>query len=152
MSDERTLEQLLAEEGTLVFELFDQETAWDVGSSAVAVIRERDLAVAVQIVLDGHVVFKAAVGGADRDTDEWLEGKARTALHFGQPSLLVRRRKEADESVVAGLDPEVYRSHGGSVPILVRGRGVVGTITTSGAPDIVDHAIATEALRRVILK
>lgn len=151
MSDERTLEQLLAEDGTLLFDHFDQEVAWRLGCAAVDVIRERQVAVAVQIVWGEHVVFKAAIGGVGPETDEWLEGKARTARRFGQASLLVRRRVEADPTVADGLDTDVFRTHGGSAPLVLRDGTVVGTITTSGAPDIVDHAIATEALRRVIL-
>ena len=152
MTDETTIEQLQAQETEFVFEHFDQATAWSLGSAAVEVIRERGLSLAVQIELRGHVVFKAAVGGVDQDTDEWLVGKARTARHFDSASLLIRFKKNADPSFLDGLDQEVFKTHGGSVPIRVTGEGTVGTITCSGEPDLVDHAVAAEALRRVILR
>ena len=41
------------------------------------------------------------------------------------------------------------RAHGGSIPLRVNGE-VVGTITTSGEPDVVDHATAAEAIRRYL--
>jgi uncharacterized protein (UPF0303 family) len=152
MTDETTLEALQAQESGFVFDSFDQATAWAVGSAAVDVITERGLSLAVQIVLRDHIVFKAAIGGVAPDTDEWLAGKALTARHFDQASLHIRFRKDADPSFLYGLDQEVYKTHGGSVPIRVAGEGTVGTITCSGEPDLVDHAVAIEALRRVILK
>ena len=152
MTDETTLEALRAQENEFVFDSFDQATAWAVGSAAVDVITERGLSLAVQIVLRDHVVFKAAIGGVAPDTDEWLTGKALTARHFDQASLHIRFRKDADPSFLDGLDQEVHKTHGGSVPIRVAGEGTVGTITCSGEPDLVDHAVAIEALRRVILK
>ena len=152
MTDETTLEALQEQDTALVFETFDQATAWAVGSAAVDVITERGLSLAVQIVLHDHVVFKAAIGGVDKDTDEWLAGKALTARHFDSASLLIRFRKNLDPSFLDGLDQEVYKTHGGSVPIRVAGEGTVGTITCSGEPDLLDHAVAIEALQRVILK
>lgn len=152
MTDETTLEALQEQETAFIFEQFDQATAWAVGSAAVDVITERGLSMAVQIVLRGHVVFKAALGGVARDTDEWLAGKALTARHFDSASLLIRFRKDADPAFLDGLDQETYKTHGGSVPIRVAGEGTVGTITCSGEPDLVDHAVAIEALQRVILK
>jgi uncharacterized protein (UPF0303 family) len=152
MTDETTLEALEAQNEQFQFEHFDQSTAWALGSAAVDVITERGLSLAVQIVLNDHVVFKAAMGGVDKDTDAWLAGKALTARHFDAASLLIRFRKDADPSFLDGLDQEVYKTHGGSVPIRVAGVGTVGTITCSGEPDLVDHAVAIEALRRVILK
>jgi uncharacterized protein (UPF0303 family) len=41
------------------------------------------------------------------------------------------------------------KAHGGSFPIYVDG-AIVGTFTMSGEPDVVDHEVAAEALRRYI--
>lgn len=152
MSDETTLERLLAEDRAFVFDSFDQATAWEVGSAAVTIVTERGLSMAVRILIGDYEVFKASVGGVLQDTDPWLEGKAMTVRHFDQASLLVRLRAEVEPELTAGLDLDVYRTHGGAVPIRVRGLGTVGIIATSGAPDRTDHAVATEALQRVILK
>jgi uncharacterized protein (UPF0303 family) len=64
---------------------------------------------------------------------------------------LVRRRLEASGQTVAdvGLDPDAYRAHGGSIPLRAGGE-IVGTITASGEPDVVDHDVAAEALRRFL--
>lgn len=152
MSDDTTLETLLSEDHAFVFDSFDQATAWEVGSAAVDIITERGLAMAVRILIGDYEVFKATVGGVLQDTDPWLVGKAATVRHFDQASLLVRLRAEVEPQLLDGLDLDVYRTHGGAVPIRVTGQGTVGIIATSGAPDRTDHAVATEALQRVILK
>lgn len=45
------------------------------------------------------------------------------------------------------MDHDALRAHGGSVPIFVNGQ-VAGSITMSGEPDVVDHALVAEAIRR----
>jgi uncharacterized protein (UPF0303 family) len=129
---------------------FTTDDAVLLGQIGVQVIRERELDLALDILLDGHLVFRAKTGTTGPGNDEWLAGKALVATHYGVPSLLVRRRLEASGRTLAddGLD-EAHRAHGGSIPILVDG-GVVGTITMSGEPDVVDHATAYEAVTRYL--
>jgi uncharacterized protein (UPF0303 family) len=148
MTDE--IAALEALENELVFDSFDGNDAWSLGSAAVDIILEKGYSLAVQIVLGGRTVFKVALNGVSQDTDPWLAGKAAAALLFESSTYRVRLRKDLDPSVVAGLDEDLYRTHGGSVPIRVRGRGIVGTITVSGEPDTVDHAVAIDALRAVL--
>lgn len=133
------------------FGVFGNDDAVDLGLCAVEVITERNLNLAVDIVLEGYLVFRVRLGSTGPDNDPWLEGKAAVARHFEEPSLLVRRRHEASGATVAdfGLDADMYRAHGGSVPLRAGGR-VVGTITVSGEPDVVDHDVAAEALRRFL--
>lgn len=148
MSDEIAALEALEEE--LTFEQFDLNDAWRVGSAAAEIILEAGYSLSVQIVLGGRVVFKAAFNGVSQDTEPWLVGKAAAAQLFQSSSMRVRLRKDADPSVIEGLDEDTYRTHGGSVPIRVRGRGIVGTITVSGEPDVVDHAVAIDALSRAL--
>ena len=148
MSDDIAALEALAEE--LTFDSFDLNDAWRLGSAAADIILEADYSLSVQIVLGGRIVFKAAFNGVSQDTEPWLTGKAAAALLFESSTYRVRLRKDADPSVIAGLDEDLYRTHGGSVPIRVAGRGIVGTITVSGEPDTVDHAVAIDALSRVL--
>jgi uncharacterized protein (UPF0303 family) len=131
--------------------LFGNEEAVDLGLSAVEIITERELNLSVDVVVRGDLAFRARLGATGPDNDPWLQGKAAVARHFEEPSLLVRRRLEASGHSVEdfGLDPDVYRAHGGSIPLRVGGE-VVGTITVSGEPDVVDHEVAAEALRRFL--
>ena len=47
------------------------------------------------------------------------------------------------------VDHDALKAHGGSIPIRVDGE-VVGTITTSGEPDVIDHQAAAEAVARFL--
>lgn len=148
MSDEIT--ELEALEAELVFDSFDLNDAWRLGSAAAEIILENGYSLSVQIVLAGRVVFKAAFNGVSQDTEPWLTGKAAAALLFESSTMRVRLQKDADPSIVDGLDTDLYRTHGGAVPIRVAGKGIVGTIAVSGEPDVIDHAVAIGALRRSI--
>ena len=144
-----TLEDLEAQRPFEV-DAFSNDDAVLLGQIAVQVIRERELDLAVDIVLGGHLVFRAKTGTTGPGNDEWLAGKALVAEHYGVPSLLVRRRLEAAGRSLAddGLG-EAYRAHGGCIPIIVDGR-VAGTITMSGEPDVVDHATCYETVTRFL--
>jgi len=129
---------------------FDNDDAVTLGLIAVEVIRRHGANIAVRIVLRGDAVFVAKLGTTGPDNDAWLAGKAAVAQRFAEPSLLVRRRHEAAGTPFeerSELDHDVLRAHGGAVPIFARGE-LVGTITMSGEPDVVDHALVAEAIRR----
>ena len=131
---------------------FTNDDAVGLGLIAVEVIRERGLNLAVRIVLRGDTVFQAKLGGTGPGNDPWLAGKAAVVEKFGEPSLLVKlRHHEAGTPFEerTDIDHDVLKAHGGSMPIRVNG-DVVGTITTSGEPDVVDHATTAEAVRRYL--
>jgi len=131
---------------------FTNDDAVELGLIAVEVIRERGLNLAVRIVLRGDTVFQAKLGGTGPGNDPWLAGKAAVVEKFGEPSLLVKlRHQEAGTPFEerTDVDHDVLKAHGGSMPIRVNG-DVVGTITTSGEPDVVDHATTAEAVRRYL--
>jgi uncharacterized protein (UPF0303 family) len=128
------------------------DDAVDLGLVAVAVIRERDLNLAVDVTLHGHSMFRAKLKNTGPDNDFWLDAKSAVATHFGEPSLLVKLRHiEAGTRFEdrADVDHARLRAHGGSVP-LRNADEVVGTITVSGEPDVIDHEVAAEALRRYL--
>lgn len=129
---------------------FDRDDAIDLGLVAIQVIREREANLVVRIVLRGQEVFVAKFGSTGADNDPWLAGKAAVAESFREPSLLVRRRHEAAKTPFHerdDIDHDQLRAHGGSIPLFVAG-DLVGTITMSGEPDVVDHAASAETLRR----
>ncbi|HEV7741379.1 MAG TPA: heme-binding protein [Pseudolysinimonas sp.] len=126
---------------------FTNDDAVRLGECAIAVIREHGWNLAVRIVLRGDAVFVAKLGTTGAGNDPWLAGKAAVVERFGEPSLLVRRRHE--EAGTPFVDDETFKAHGGSMPIRVNGE-LVGTITTSGEPDVIDHTASSEAVRRFL--
>lgn len=130
------------------FDSFDQEAAYALGTLAAELVRERELTLSVQIVLGDHIVYKAALGGVPQGTTEWLRRKSNVAKEERVPSLLVRLREESGDTRFSDKDlgEADFAVSGGSFPLLVDGE-VVGTLTLSGEPDVVDHSIAVAALR-----
>ncbi|MGA1812850.1 heme-binding protein [Frondihabitans sp. 4ASC-45] len=123
---------------------FDQEAAYSLGTLAAEIVRERGFALAVQVVLGEHIVYKAALGGVSADTTSWLRRKSNVALRDAQPSLLTRL--EADASGTPHQIDDEFAVSGGSFPIVVDG-SVVGTITASGLKDVIDHDLVVTAIR-----
>lgn len=133
---------------------FGNADAVRLGRIAVDVIIERDLNLAVDIVLGGDLVFRAKLGSTGPGNDPWLTGKAATALMFGEASMLVKMRHleagtpfdERDD-----VDNDLVKAYGGSIPLKAGGE-IVGTLTTSGEADAVDHEAAAEALARYLAR
>lgn len=122
------------------------------GLSAVEVIREWGLSLAVDIVVGDDLVFRAKFKSTNAGNDPWLAGKAATAMRFGEPSLLVKLRHLEAGTPFADredIDHETFKAHGGSIPLRVAG-AILGTITMSGEPDAIDHEAAAEALSRYL--
>lgn len=130
---------------------FDVDDAARLGTIALEVIREHGWSLAIDIVLGETLVFRAMTGETGEGNVRWLAGKAAVARHYGVPSLLAKRRLEAAGRTVTddGLDADSHPAYGGAIPILVGG-DVIGTVTASGEPDVVDHAAAAEAVRRFL--
>jgi uncharacterized protein (UPF0303 family) len=131
---------------------FTNDDGVDLGLAAVEVIDERGLNLAVRVVLHGDIVFQAKLGTTGPGNDPWLAGKHAVVERFGEPSLLVKlRHAEAGTPFeqLPDIDHDTVKAHGGSIPIKVNGE-TVGSITTSGEPDVVDHATSAEAVRRYL--
>jgi len=133
-------------------ETFTNDDAVDLGLIAVGLIRERGLSLAVKIVLHDDIVFQAKLRDTGPGNESWMAGKAAVVHRFGEASLLVRRRHEEAGTPFEerdDVDHENFKAHGGSLPIRVGGE-LIGTITTSGEPDVVDHDVTSEAVRRYL--
>ncbi len=138
----------------LSFGAMTADDAVDLGLATIALIRERDLNLAVDVTLRGHSMFRAKLKNTGPDNDFWLDAKAAVAVHFGEPSLLVKlRHLEAGTPFEerTDVDHSRLRAHGGSIPLRDGDEGI-GTITVSGEPDVVDHEVAAEALRRYLAR
>ncbi|PJJ62017.1 heme-binding protein [Compostimonas suwonensis] len=127
---------------------FTRDDAVRLGEIAVAVIREWERDLAVDVHIGDELAYRAQLGGTGQPNADVIQGKILVVKRFGHSSLLGRFRKEADPSIAEGLD-DSYKFWGGCVPIFVDGE-LVGTIATSGEPDVVDHEATAEAVRRYL--
>jgi uncharacterized protein (UPF0303 family) len=147
---EYTVEQLEAAE-RVELDHFTSEDAFELGTIAAAVTEEWGLSLSVDILIGDYLVYRARLGSTGPDNDPWLAGKAAVVRHFGESSLLVKRRQESTGVPFTDLDLDhtTMKAAGGSLPIYVDG-ALAATLTLSGEPDVVDHEVASEALRRYV--
>ncbi|NUM46641.1 MAG: heme-degrading domain-containing protein [Anaerolineales bacterium] len=144
------LHSLLQQEADLQFPSFNEDTAWEIGSWLVEYAKSHNLPITIDITRGTQQVFHAARPGASADNDEWVKRKVRLVNRFGHSSfyvgqMLIGKGKTIEQS---SLIPESeYAPHGGCFPILIRGTGMVGTITVSGLPQEEDHKLVVLAIQ-----
>jgi len=144
------LKQLLQEEQELQFNNFNETTAWQIGSQLVEISVKKVLPVTIDITRGDHQLFHASLRGTSADNDEWIKRKVRLVYRFGHSSfymgqLLKSKGKSLEEAYM--LSENSYAPHGGCFPIIVKGTGVIGTITISGLAQEDDHELVVQAIR-----
>lgn len=149
MTGRELLEELEAQESRLVFDRFDEETAWDLGVALRDAALSAGLPIAISIRRNGQRLFHAALPGASADNDGWLARKNAVVDRYGRSSLRVGEQFRVDGGSFdddSRLDLSLFAAHGGAFPILVRGSGCIGTVAVSGLPELEDHRLVVEAL------
>mgnify|MGYP001343435409 CR=1 FL=1 len=152
---EDILKILLQEEQELQFTFFNETTAWQLGTQMVEHAMRENLPVTIDITRGQHQLFHASMPGTAADNDEWVKRKVRLVNRFGHSSfymgqMLKSKGKRIEESYL--IPESEYAAHGGCFPIIVKGTGMVGTITVSGLPQEEDHKLVVESIRAFLAK
>ncbi len=144
------IEELETEYLGLVLTAFTETEALHLGQ--ILLDLAQGLPVVINIRSAERVFFHAALPGSGPMNDAWARRKSNCALFFRLPSLLVGEKNRLKSETVArhGLSTEDYADHGGSVPIQVKGAGVVAVATVSGLPSIEDHRLVVAGLRQMM--
>jgi uncharacterized protein (UPF0303 family) len=147
------LKQLLQEEQELQFTKFNETIAWQIGSQLVEHGTKGNLPITIDIMFGARQLFHASLAGASADNDEWVKRKVRLVYRFGHSSFymgqsLKSKGKSIEESYL--LSESDYAPHGGCFPVIVKGTGMVGTITISGLPQEEDHKLVVQAIRNYL--
>ena len=149
MSGRELLDELEAQESRLVFDRFDEDTAWELGVALREKARSAGLPVAISVRCNGRRLFHAALPGSSADNEGWLERKSAVVDRYGRSSLRVGEQFRVDGGSFdenSRLDGSLFAAHGGAFPILLRGTGCVGTVAVSGLPQLQDHRLVVETL------
>jgi len=147
---EKNLQELLNEEKELQFTSFNEDTAWEIGSSLVEIAKKENLPITIDVTFAGHQLFHASRPGTSVDNDEWIKRKNRQVYRCGHSSfymgqLLKSEGRSIEEKL---LIPESdFGAHGGSFPVIIKRSGVVGTIAVSGLKQEEDHQLVVRAIR-----
>ncbi len=147
------LERLRKEERQLQFTNFDEDTAWEIGCWLVEHAIQNELPMTIDIRRGERQLFHASRPGTSADNDEWVKRKVRLVNRFEHSSfylgqLLKSEGKSIEEMFL--LPESEYAPHGGCFPIIIKGTGVVGTITVSGLPQEDDHSVVVRAIKHYL--
>ena len=147
---EDILRELLQEEQELQFTKFNETTAWQIGSQLVERSARDNLPVTIDITRGDHQLFHASLYGTSPDNDEWVKRKIRLVNRFRHSSfymgqILKSKGKRIEEAYL--VSESKYAPHGGCFPVIVKGTGMIGTITVSGLSQEEDHKLVVQAIR-----
>jgi uncharacterized protein (UPF0303 family) len=148
MARDEDIAKLTQQETELVFDHFNEVTAFEIGSR----IRDRAIrdgfAIVCEIKLWDRPLFYFALPGTTADNPEWARRKAFLVKRFQKSSyrLMFENKEERLYAPNRGLDVNDYALSGGGFPIRLKGIGVTGSITVSGVPERMDHTIVVDAI------
>jgi uncharacterized protein (UPF0303 family) len=144
-----TAAEVAAQTEGLVFARFDESDALALGAALLAHAQTSGLGVVINIRTPNRTLFHAALKGSAALNDRWALRKSNTALMLGQSSLQVgsANRAAGQDMTRHGLNTADYADHGGAVPVIVAGVGMVAVVTVSGLPQVQDHDMVVAALR-----
>jgi uncharacterized protein (UPF0303 family) len=137
------------QESSLVFEHFDESTAWQLGSRLRQMAVERGYPLVIDVRRFGQVLFTAALPGAVPDQAEWVRRKTNVVARFHRSSYAIGlelAQKQSSLEEKQGLPTVDFATHGGCFPIRVKSAGIIGCVTVSGLPQRADHELAVEAI------
>jgi len=137
------------QESALVFDHFDENTAWQLGSRLRQMAVERGYPLVIDVRRFGQVLFTTALPGAVPDQAEWVRRKTNVVARFHRSSYaigleLAEKRSSLEEK--QGLPTVDFATHGGCFPIRVKSAGIIGCVTVSGLPQRADHEMVVEAI------
>ena len=149
------LDKLLKQENTLQFTSFSSETAWELGQIFVKKGQEDNLSITIDISMNVHQLFHYSFSGTSPDNDEWVKRKIKTVMRFGHSSFYMGQHLKSKGKTIedAYLVPESeFAAHGGCFPLIIKGSGVVGTITVSGLAQEDDHQLVIDVIGEFLQK
>lgn len=145
--------RIIEQEAALVFERFDEETAFALGAAA----RDKALTEKLPVVIDirtwDRALFFCALPGSVESNADWVRRKVNTVRRTSRSSFRVALEQDSPDGVFAprhGLDPKDFALAGGCFPIRLVNAGVIGTIGVSGLPSRDDHVFVVDVLARFL--
>ena len=112
-----------------------------------------NLAIVIEVHHLGRLAYRAVLPGALPDSDDWIARKRRVVERYHRSTLATKVKYEERGTTfheATGLSELEYASHGGGMPIIVSGVGVVGGFYASGLPEVDDHRFLVTCLRELM--
>ena len=152
---ENLLKELEVQEQQLQFDRFSNEDAVALGLRLYETAKEKNLPVTIDITRNGHQLFHLSMPGTSPDNDQWVARKIKLVNRMGMSSFRVGTLLRSLGMTLEErfeLSHYEYAAHGGCFPVILKGTGLIGTVTISGLTQEADHALAVEAIRAYLGK
>lgn len=146
------LDKVKLHEERLVFQSFERQDAWVLGSQIRAAAEAAGASVTIQICRGDDVWFATSMPGTAPANADWARRKRNLVnlLETSSFAIGIMTKLGTDVPELMGLDPRDFTPHGGCFPIRVAGTGVVGTITVSGLPQRDDHFMVANQVAKFL--
>jgi len=150
---EEDLRLIAEQERLLHFASFSAETAWAVGSALRAEALARKAGMTFEIQIAGRTLFACSTKGAAPGQADWIRRKRNVVMRFGRSSYAVGLQLQLEGKTIEerhGLTLTDFATHGGGVPILLAGTGLVGSVVSSGLDQRADHGLVVKVMAEVL--
>lgn len=151
---EMNLSALLSQEEGLVFDTFSPEDALQLGFIIVDIAKDEiKRGIAIHIETDECPLFTHYMEGTNESNIYWVNAKKNVVKEFGHSSLYMKLYYEEQGTnffKATGLTDAQYQAEGGSFPLMIKGKGRVGSVTVSGLTGEEDHELAVEGISRYL--
>ena len=149
MAAEDDLRIIAEQEKRLVFDSFDEDRAFRLGSTMRDIGLAGGHGITVDIRLWNRPMFLCALPGSNGQNSEWARRKINVVGRYLKSTyrlVLEMKRPDATLAPEQNLPLSEFVLAGGGFPITVKGAGVVGAIAISGLPQREDHVLVVRAL------
>ena len=143
---------LEAEAASLELASFSPAEAVALGLMATDRAISGQLPIVIEVHHLGRLAYRAVLPGALPDSDDWIRRKRNTVERYHRSTLATKVKYEERGTTFndsTGLSELDYAAHGGGMPIVVTGVGVVGGFYASGLPEVDDHAFLVACMREL---
>lgn len=151
----KAMDIVTAQESELVFDSFDQNDAWTLGSIMAEEIKRMGVSAAVSIRdMEGTIIFQYLPVGTGAENTPWIERKFNTVKSKERSSIAVGFSLSSEDKKLTdgGLVPGENVACGGCFPIRLKSGEIVMTAIASGLTHVQDHEFVVGCLSKYLGK
>lgn len=149
-----TLFNYQRQEDQFVFSHFYHKDAFLLGKYISEIAVQKGYPIAIEIEINGNVVYRYTNDGATVNNYTWIEKKKNVVNRFqmssGALAAKLNEKKMSFEEIYG--DDKDYAVTPGAFPVRAKGVGVIGTVGVSGLDSDSDHELIIEGLTYLLKK
>lgn len=153
MEEKKILNDCIKQEEELRFHDISRSDVWRLGNILIEIGREQVKPVAIEIKINGLILFSYYPEGTSLFYQTMLNRKHNTVNYMEKSSLRFWAETQisgVDPETAMHLSPEQFQFRGGGFPIRLKSGMVIGSVAVSGMDHTVDHAIAVAGIKEFL--